>query len=76
MKTAVFKYYKNGYFTFWFDNGEEMVFDEVHPRVLKQYNLIEDKTLVDQAFRISFVEVYDDTDEDLVMYRIESLKPV
>ncbi len=35
METAVFKSYENGYYTFLFDNGEDMVFEEVHPRVLK-----------------------------------------
>ncbi|WP_111309349.1 hypothetical protein [Confluentibacter sediminis] len=76
METAVFKSYKNGYYTFLFDNGEDMIFEEVHPRVLKQFDLKNDTSLVGKAFRVSFVEVFDDADEDFLIYRIESLKPI
>ena len=76
METAVFKSYENGYYTFLFDNGEDMIFEEVHPRVLKQYDLKNDSSLVGNEFRVSFVEVFDDGDEDFLIYRIESLKPL
>lgn len=76
MRTAVFKSFENGYYTFWFENGEELVFEEVHPRVLKQFDLKNDTTLIDQEFRIVFVEIFEDDDEDLVIYRVESLKPI
>jgi hypothetical protein len=76
MEAAVFKSYENGYFTFLFDNGEDMVFEEVHPRVLKQFDLKNDKTLIDKTFGVLFVEVFDDTDDDFLIYRIESLKPL
>lgn len=74
MEIAVFKSYKNGYYTFEFDNGEDMVFEEVHPKVLSQYNLKTDKELVGKTFQLTFSEVFEDTDDDLVIYRIESLK--
>ncbi|MCF7561235.1 hypothetical protein L3X39_11360 [Sabulilitoribacter multivorans] len=73
MRTAVFKSYKNGYFNFWFENGEELAFEEVHPRVLKQFDLKNDKSLREKNFRITFVE---DEDGDDVIYRVESLKPI
>ena len=73
MRKAVFKSYKNGYYRFWFENGEELVFEDVHPRVLKQFDLKKDKSLVDQEFRITFVE---DGDDDDIIYRVESLKPI
>lgn len=76
MEAAVFKSYENGYYTFLFDNGEDMIFEEVHPRVLKQFDLKNDLSLVGKEFRISFVEVFDDGDEDFLIYRIESLKPL
>ena len=76
METAVFKSYENGYYTFLFENGEDMVFEEVHPRVLKQYDLKNDKTLINKKFSVLFVEVFDDTDDDFLIYRIESLKPL
>lgn len=71
MRTAAFKSYKNGYYNFWFENGEELAFEDVHPRVLKQFDLKNDKDLIDKDFRITFVE--DGTDDDVV-YRVESLK--
>ncbi len=73
MRTAVFKSYKNGYFKFWFENGEELAFEEVHPRVLKQFDLKNDKSLIDKEFKMTFVE---DEDGDDVIYRVESLKPL
>jgi hypothetical protein len=76
METAVFKSYENGYYTFLFDNGEDMVFEEVHPRVLKQYDLKNDKTLINKKFEVLFVEVFDDSDDDFLIYKIESLKPI
>ena len=76
MEKAVFKSYKNGYYTFLFENGEDMVFEEVHPRVLKQFDLKSDISLIDKEFRVFFVEVFDDADEDFIIYRIESLKPL
>lgn len=71
MRTAVFKSFKKGYYTFWFENGEELSFEEVHPKVLKQFDLKNDKSLIDRNFRITFVE---DEDGDDVIYRVESLK--
>ncbi len=71
MRTAVFKSYENGYFTFWFENGEELAFEEVHPRVLKQFDLKNNKDLIDKDFRITFVEDFDGEDE---IYRVQSLK--
>lgn len=76
MNTAVFKSYENGFYTFWFDNGDELKFDEASPRVLKQYDLQNDESLVDKSFKITFVEVFEGRDEDLVTYRVESLKPL
>ena len=73
MRTATFKSYKKGYFNFWFENGEELAFEDIHPRVLKQFDLKNDKSLIDKEFRITFVE---DEDGDDVFYRVESLKPI
>ena len=73
MRTAAFKSYKNGYYNFWFENGEELAFEEVYPRVLQQYDLINDTSLIDKDFRITFVE---DGGDDDPIYRVESLKPL
>jgi len=76
MIEAVFISYKDGYFKFLFETGEEMVFEEVHPRTLKQFDLKNDKSLIGKSFMVSFIEVIEDSDEDFVIYRIESLKPL
>jgi len=73
MRIAAFKSFKDGYYNFWFENGEELAFEEVHPRVLKQFDLKNDESLIDMDFRITFVE--DETDDEPI-YRVESLKPV
>ena len=75
MTKAVFKSYENGYFTFLFDNGENMVFDEVHPKALHQFDLINDPSFQEKTFWLTFSEVFDSND-DLVIYRVESLKLV
>lgn len=76
MKEAVFISYKNGYFKFLFESGEDMVFDDVHPRVLKQFDLKNDTSFIGKSFKISFLEVIENSEQDAVIYRIESLKPV
>ncbi|QDO93577.1 hypothetical protein FNB79_06155 [Formosa sediminum] len=74
MKVATFQSYKNGLYTFMFENGEDMIFDEIHPRALKQFDLKNDKSYIDQTFKITFVEVSGNDDD--VIYRIDSLKLV
>jgi hypothetical protein len=76
MREAEFLSYKEGYYTFLFENGEELIFDEIHPRVLKQFDLKNDKSLINKSFKITFIEVFEDSDEDFVIYRVESLKPL
>ncbi|WP_435049709.1 hypothetical protein [Formosa sp. S-31] len=71
---AVFKSYKNGYYTFMFEKGEDMAFEEIHPRALKQFDLKNDKSFIDKTFKITYVEVADPADDDIVIYRIENLK--
>ena len=72
MKVAVFQSYIDGLYTFMFENGEDMIFDEIHPRALKQFDLKHDESYVDKTFKITFVEVPDANDD--VIYRIDSLK--
>ncbi|MFB9051532.1 hypothetical protein ACFFVB_00445 [Formosa undariae] len=74
MKVAVFQSYIDGLYTFMFENGEDMIFDEIHPRALKQFDLKHDESYIDQTFKITFVEVADANDD--VIYRIDSLKLV
>ncbi|MHA7942925.1 hypothetical protein ACJOV8_007615 [Formosa sp. 3Alg 14/1] len=72
MKVAVFQSYIDGLYTFMFENGEDMIFDEIHPRALKQFDLKHDESYIDKTFKITFVEVPDANDD--VIYRIDSLK--
>ena len=75
MSEATFISYKKGYYTFLFENGEEMVFDEVHPRALKQYDLKNDKSFIGKSFKVVYVEI-ETSNEDEVIYRVENLKPL
>ena len=56
--------------------NENSCFEEVHPRVLKQFDLQNDDSFIDQEFKIVFVEVFENNDEDMAIYRVESLKPI
>lgn len=74
MQTAVFKSYKNGFYTFLFNNGSEIMFDEVSPKVLAKFDLKKDNALLDREFYIIFKEELDKEDQDLVVYTIMNLK--
>lgn len=74
METAVFKSYENGYYTFLFENGLDMVFEEIHPKALYQYNLKGDSSFVGKTFKLTFSEIFEDSEDDFIIYRIESLK--
>ena len=41
-----------------------------------EYDLKNDKSLIDKSFKITFVEDFEDDEEDFVIYRVESLKPL
>jgi len=74
MQTAVFKSYKNGFYKFLFNNGTEIMFDDVLPKVLVKFDLRNDNSLLDTEFYITFTEELDRKDQDLVIYTIMSLK--
>lgn len=71
---AVFKSFKNGYYTFIFENGVEMVFEELHPKILLKYDLKNNSSLIDNLFNLSFSEIIADDEDDLIIYRIEYLE--
>ena len=74
MISAQFKSYRDGYFYFVFESGEDMAFDQVHPKVLYHFNLKEDESLIDSKFLLTFSEHVEDDDQ--VTYIVESLKPI
>jgi len=71
MKTATFKSYQDGLFTFWFDNGDELAFEEIHPKALYKYNLKADNSFIDKTFKLTYSEIIDDFNG--ITYRIDSL---
>ena len=73
MERALFKKYENGYYHFLIDDVEEMIFEEASAKVLSQFDLKTDNALVGMRFQIGYSEYYED-DQDLVVYRIETLK--
>lgn len=74
METVIFKKYEDGNFTFEFERGEDMVFEEIHPKILNQYDLKNDTSLIGKTFQLHFSEQFEDYEENLVIYRVESLK--
>ena len=73
MEIATFLSYSNEYYMFDLENIGKMAFEEVHPKVLYQYNLREDLDLVGEKFELIFKEEYLEN-EDLTIYKVESLK--
>ena len=73
-ETAVYKSYKGGYYTFVLSNDVEMIFEEVHPKILLKYNLKDDKSLINKIFHLAFSETIEDEEDDFIIYRIEYLE--
>ena len=73
MDIAVFQKYENGFFSFLFEDGTEVNFEEIHPKALYQYNLKEDETFIDKSFKLSFSEVVDTKGGESIIYRIDRL---
>ncbi|MCL6294036.1 hypothetical protein [Jejuia spongiicola] len=71
MKTAVFK---NNFYSFLFEDGLLIDFEEIHPKALYKYNLKEDDSFIDKSFKLTFSEVLDSKENDVFIYRIDSLK--
>lgn len=71
MEIAIFQQYETGYFTFLFDDGVQLDFEEIHPKALYHYDLKNDSSYIGKSFKLSFIEVFDHADQAL--YRIERL---
>jgi hypothetical protein len=75
-KTAVFKSYENGYYTFMLNKCEAMVFEEVHPQILLKYDVENDKTLISKLFHLAFLENKENVEEDFINFRMEYLERI
>lgn len=73
MERAVFQKYENGFYSFLFEDGLELNFEEIHPKALYQYNLKEDKSYIDKSFKLTFSEVIDNKRTEAIIYRIDRL---
>ncbi|WP_298899368.1 hypothetical protein [uncultured Psychroserpens sp.] len=73
-ETVIFKSYENGFYTFTFDNGVDMDFEEIHPQILMRFDLKNDKTLLNKVFHIAYSEDIVDDEDDFIIYRIEYLE--
>ncbi len=73
MEIAIFKEYSNGFYTFDLENIGTMIFDDVHPKVLYQYNLKDDAILIGQSFYLTFSEQFSG---DTTIYMVQSLKKI
>lgn len=73
IKTAVFKKSENNYYSFQFEDGLQIDFEEIHPKALYRYNLKNDNSYIDKSFKLTFSEVIDNKETEAVIYRIDSL---
>lgn len=73
MDIAVFQHYENGFYSFLFEDGLEINFEEIHPKALYKYNLKEDESYIDKSFKLTFSEVLDGKETETIIYRIDSL---
>ncbi len=75
-ETVIFKSYENGFYTFTFDNGVDIDFEEIHPQILMRFDLKNDKSLLNNAFHIAYSEDIVDDEDDFIIYRIEYLERI
>jgi len=73
MEIAVFQKYENGFYSFLFDDGLEVNFEEIHPKALYKYNLKEDNSYIDKSFKLTFSEVIENKSTEAIIYRIDRL---
>lgn len=71
---VIFKSFQDGYYTFRFDDSLELIFEEIHPRILLKYDLKHDTSLLNKSFHLSFSEYITDDEEDWVIYKIDYLE--
>ncbi len=71
---GIFISYKDGYYHFVFEDGVDIVFEEVHNNILLKYNLKSDVSLMGNLFHLSYSEKIADDDEDLLIYKLEYLE--
>ena len=73
MESAVFVGCIDGYFEFKSEYGYSIIYEEVNPQVLKNFDLIKDEKLLDKEFLITYSEKVIDEVEDLKILKIENL---
>ena len=73
MESAVFVGCIDGYFEFKSEYGYSMIYEEINPQVLKNFDLEKDDKLIGKEFLITFSEKVIDEIEDLKILKIEQL---
>lgn len=73
-ETVIYKSYENGFYTFTFDNGVDVDFEEIHPKILLKFDLKNDESLLNKVYHIAYSEDIVDDEDDFIIYRIEYLE--
>lgn len=73
MESVIFVGCIDGYFEFKSEYGYSIIFEEINPQVLKNFDLIKDEKLLDKEFLITYSEKVIDEVEDLKILKIENL---
>lgn len=72
--TGVYVGYIEGGYVFHLENDDIIDFDQVSPKVLKEFDLKSSK-FRNKSFEITYSENFDDLDdEDVVFFKLEQLK--
>lgn len=75
MEIATFQQYENGFYSFLFEDGIQIDFEEISPKALYKFDLKNKDSFIDESFKLTFSEVVDDKTGALI-YRIDSLSIV
>lgn len=71
---GVYVGYIEGGYVFHLENDDIIDFDQINPKILEEFNL-KSAEYKNKNFQISYSENFDDVDdEDVVVFKLESLK--
>lgn len=72
MEVATFQQYENGYYSFLFEEGIQVDFEEISPKALYKFDLKNEDAFKNESFKLTFSEV-EDSKTGAIIYRIDSL---
>ncbi len=72
--TAKFlEFISGGAYSFELENGDIIVFEQINKSILNKYDL-KSKEFKNKNFEIAYTEVFDDEDDDFIIFKLEKIK--